>query len=363
MSDHRRSEAATLFATALMFGLALSACSSDPVAVSDLGFTDDCNLFSANIALGQNRDAIPALTVPLVADGGNADFMLPDDRVLGVVVDGEARAYPLFILWWHEVINDVLGETAIAVTYCPLTGSGLTFRSETNGVTLEFGVSGLVFENNLMMFDRETESLWPQMLQQARCGPASGASLEQILTIETTWAEWLERHPRTSVVTPSTGFNRNYGSYPYGDYAFPSVGRLLFPSSAFAADRLPKERVLALASGSDAVAFPYFTLAERGESAAINDAIDGSPILVTFDSPSVTALAFDAVVEGQALTFAVSADDSKTLFDDQTGSSWSLYGEALAGPLVGTRLEPRADAYIVFWFAWSVFNPTTRLVL
>ncbi len=345
-------------------GSGLGACSGDPASPADLGFDADCDLFSGNVATGQNRDAIPALTLPFVAradDQGGVDFMRPEDRVLGVVIEGEARAYPFFILWWHEVVNDVLGDRPIAVTYCPLTGSGITFSSEVDGVIVEFGVSGLVFENNLMMFDRATESLWPQMLLQARCGPAAGTPLELIHTVETTWAEWVERHPSTTVVTPSTGFPRDYGAYPYGNYDFPSVGTLLFPSSPYSGERLPKERVLALEVAGDAVAYPYFELADEGESAVVNDVVGGEPVVVTFDSPSVTAMAFNAAVDGQVLTFTVSAQDPDLIVDDQTGSRWTLYGEATAGPLAGSALVPRADAYIVFWFAWSVFHPQTRL--
>ena len=338
----------------------VGACSDGAAAPEDLGFAGECSLFSPNIAIGQNRDAIPALTLPQT-ESGDVDFMQPDDRVLGVVVNGEARAYPFFILWWHEVVNDIVGNEPIAVTYCPLTGSGLTFSSRVDGVALEFGVSGLVFENNLMMFDRATESLWPQMLSQSRCGVASGSRLTPIPTVETTWSEWRRRHPSTTVVTPNTGFGRNYGSYPYGNYDFPSVGQLLFPSSPYSAARQPKERVLGLAIGDDAAAYPYWELALLGESVALNETVGGAPILLTFDSPSVTALAFDRVVDGQTLTFAVSEEDPAILVDTETGSSWDLYGEALAGPLSGQRLTMRAEAYVAFWFAWSVFHPDTRL--
>jgi hypothetical protein len=157
---------------------------------------------------GVQRDGIPALNRPEVVGANEAGFMFETDRILAVEINGEARAYPLFVMWWHEVVNDTLGGEAVAVTYCPLTGSGLAFDPTVRGRERRFGVSGLLFENNLVMFDRETESLWNQLLLGAQCGPERGAELQRVPVVETTWGERRRRHPNSTVMTSNTGFDR-----------------------------------------------------------------------------------------------------------------------------------------------------------
>ena len=150
-----------------------------------------CDLFS-NLVFdgGVGRDGIPALTTPDIGTEDDEALLRDVDRILGVAINGTARAYPFFVLWWHEIVNDTLGGEPVLVTYCPLTGSGLAFDPRHDGRALNFGVSGLLFENNLMMFDRETESLWPQLLLGAGCGPERGAELRRVPVVETTWGEW-----------------------------------------------------------------------------------------------------------------------------------------------------------------------------
>lgn len=341
----------------LGLALAVAACGDD-----NLGPTT-CDLFS-NLIFdgGVGRDGIPALTTPDIGTEEDEDLLRPDDRVLGVVINGTARAYPFFVMWWHEIVNDTLGGEPVLVSYCPLTGSGLAFDPRVNGELRNFGVSGLIFENNLMMFDRGTESLWPQLLLGARCGPERGAELRRIPVVETTWEAWKTAHPTSTVVTTNTGFNRDYGVYPYGNYDVPSNTRTLFPSSPFTATRPPKELVLGVAEGTDAVAYPTGVLEAMGTVAVVNDTVGGRPIVVTYDARSNTPVAFDARADGQTLTFAPGAADDTVLEDAETGSQWTTWGVAVSGPLAGTRLRQVTDAFPVFWFAWEVFYPETRLV-
>jgi hypothetical protein len=265
-------------------------------------------------------------------------------------------------MWWHEIVNDTLGSRAVLVTYCPLTGSGIAFDPRVNGENGEFrrfGVSGLLYENNLIMFDRLNESLWNQMLLGAQCGPDRGTDLARLPIIETTWGEWKRRHPLTTVLTTNTGHERSYGEYPYGDYAQVDNDQTLFPSSPWDRSRPPKELVLGITEGDEAVAYPFGLLGSQGQTVAINDAIGGRSILVTFGQGAQTAQAFDRTVDGATLTFAVEDPTAITFRDIETGSLWRADGVAVDGPHAGRQLQPLADAYTVFWFAWSVFHPGT----
>ncbi len=349
--------------TPLLAAASLAAC-SDSGGPADL--LVDCDLFSPFVFDGGvGRGGIPALSDPHVASAAAATFLTPEDRILGVVRNGMARAYPLIVMWWHEVVNDTLGGEPLLVSYCPLTGSGLAHDPWVNGTLHTFLVSGLIFENNLMMVDAETESVWPQLLASARCGPRKGAALQSVAIAETTWERWLELHPATTVVTTHTGFSREYGRYPYNDYAVPANDELLFPSSPFNITRNPKEPVLGVFEGDAEVVYPYFamrdvTLAAGVDALALNDTLASRPIVVLWDTPSQTAIAYDRRANGETLTFRASAEHAGQYEDEETGSRWSQSGVALAGPLTGVALTPIARSYTAFWFAWSIFHRFAR---
>ncbi len=349
-------------ALAVLAAAGLAACAQD-ATVGPRAPELECTIPTSRIfSGGPGRDGIPALTFPDVESAGTATFMHDTMRVIAVERNGAARAYPLFILWWHEIVNDTLGGQPIVVSYCPLTGSGLGFDPVLNGVRHRFGVSGLLYENNLIMFDRETESLWNQLLLGAQCGPATGTELPRIPVVETTWAQWKALHAAPTVVSPNTGHVRPYGEYPYRDYADPSNPVTLFPSSPWSRERPPKELVLGIREpDGSAVAYPFGLLAQAGASVAVNDRVGGRPIVVMWLGRERTAWAFDRRVGQPELEFDLTDAVPFTLMDRQTGSTWNARGEATAGPLAGARLTPVADAYTLFWFAWSVYYPETRL--
>ena len=202
---------------------------------------------------GVPPDGIPALQNPEVVAPEQADYLADTDRVIGLLVDGEAYAVPHNILWHHEIINADFDDTDLAITYCPLTGSSMAFdRAVADGA--EFGVSGLLFENNLVMYDRSSEeSLWPQINRSAGCGPLDGRSLSMYPVFEMTWEGWRSLHPDTDVVSDNTGHTRDYteNGYPYGDYEaldndrrelvqlLPEVGWRLGPGTLTAGARVP----------------------------------------------------------------------------------------------------------------------------
>jgi len=157
---------------------------------------------------GPPRDGIPSLDYPEFVAAGDATYLKDRDRVLGISINGVARAYPIRILNYHEIVNDVIGGTAIVVTYCPLCGSGTAFDAALSGGNYEFGVSGLLYNSDVLMYDRQTGSLWSQLMTQAVTGPMKGTRLQQLPLSNSSWVEWVERHPDTRVLSNDTGYSR-----------------------------------------------------------------------------------------------------------------------------------------------------------
>ena len=188
----------------LLLALALFAFAQSPVAAP---VKNGFDLATAEIPPddilrgGPPRDGIPAVHDPKFVPADAATFLAPDDRVLGLVVDETARAYPVRILDWHEIVNDRIGDTAFAVTYCPLCGSGVVFRANVGGEQLSFGVSGLLYKSDVLLYDLQTETLWSQLLRRAVSGELRGTRLQSLPVVHTTWRDWKTRHPDSQVLS------------------------------------------------------------------------------------------------------------------------------------------------------------------
>lgn len=341
--------------------LALAACGGDGGGnlVDNNDNNGICDLDQALLITSLARNSIPALVEPRMVPIGDPEtsYLFDTDRVLGVVINGEARAYPHNILWWHEIVNDRFGTQTIAVSFCPLTGSGIAFDTNLNGRQIDLGVSGLLFANNLIMFDRTSNELYgPQLSIEGRCEGFIGQSLDMIPVQEMSWGRWQELHPSTVVIAGDLNFGRNYRFYPYGTYDDLSSADLLFPMSVDNT-RPIKERVLAIRSGDGGRGYPFLELLKMGDMAAINEMVTGIPTAIFYElTDGQTALAFDARVAGQTLTF--DADIAAGVFTDrETSSTWTINGVAIAGPLAGEVMQTRNDAFTVFWFAWRFFQP------
>ena len=334
----------------------------EPSQPTDLG--PNCSI-NADLVFdgGVGVDGIPALTNPPLAGifDQQTGFLWESDRVISFELDGQMFAVPHRILWWHEIVNLTLGDRRLAVTYCPLTGSSIVFdRSGVAGA--EFGVSGLLFQNNLIMYDRtDDRSLWPQMLREAGCGSKLGQPLPMIASAEITWDRWRALYRNGLVVVrPAGGQSTVYDRYPYGDYESLENSQLFYPQSVTDARRPVKERVLGVLDDADGgKAYPFGEL--RGDGSAVtvlNEMVGGRPVLVVWDNAGEAAFALSPVVDGRTLTFEY-ADGQ--IVDTETGSNWRVDGVALEGAMEGTRLAPVEDAYIAFWFAWKAFQPGTEL--
>lgn len=354
-------------ALAVAFVSVVSGCSDGLPSETDSGPDGQdgiaCSIPESEIVDGgPGKDGIPALTNPRMTEAGTpaADYLDPDHRVIGIVVDGQPVAIPHAVGWWHEIVNLDLGDEKIAITYCPLTGSSLVFdRGAVGGA--EFGVSGLLYRSNLIMYDRRTgESFWPQMARRARCGPSDGTPLDMVPSVEMTWAGWTELHPDTWVPAHDQTRGQNFAAYryPYGDYERIDNPSLLFPVPELDPRRPPKERVLGVPAGQGGIAFPFGVLDEQGPTAVAHASSGGSPIAVFWDRERQSAVAYDRRVGGQTLTFSVA---NGAIHDDQTGSRWRVDGLAVDGPLNGERLDAIAEAYVAFWFAWAAFHPSIQI--
>ena len=352
--------------TAILVLALFAGCNTVDTPPPDDGFvppipeSDVCTIPKAEIFVGAVRDGIPALTNPPLVGPDEAQYLRDTDRVIGLVLDGMPLAVPHNLLWNHEIHNYTFGDRRLAVTYCPLTGSSMVFdRSDVGGA--EFGVSGLLFQNNLIMYDRnDPESFWPQMSRRAECGSRLGSKLTMIPSLEMTWGGWKALHPETRVVSDATGFPYRYtaATYPYGNYEQPDDGDLLFPLQ-IDDRRLPKERVLGIPDGRrGGVALPFFELDAEEPVRAVRLNIHDGPAVVFWDRAAQGGGAFRPDAGGQTLTFGV---DDDRLVDAETGSTWRLDGLAVDGPLAGSRLTPIPDAFVAFWFAWAAFHPETTV--
>ncbi|MBL8323511.1 MAG: DUF3179 domain-containing protein [Rubrivivax sp.] len=266
---------------------------------------------------GPPRDGIPAIDRPKFVPAARAALKDPD-RVLGVALNGVARAYPVRILNWHEIVNDRFGAQAVAVTYCPLCGTGMAFDARIGAREASFGVSGLLYNSDVLLYDRATESLWSQVMAKAVTGPLKGAVLVPLPLAHTSWAAWRARHPGTEVLSTDTGFERDYERDPYDGYE--KIQRLMFDVQHRDA-RLPlKEWVLGLRVGGEAKAYPFSLLERRVDAKGrLADRIGGQRVEVRFDRTHRSAEAFDA--EGR--------------------------------PLPGV---------MAYWFAWVAFHPQTLVL-
>ena len=320
-------------------------------------------------------DCIPAVTDPdfVSAGASGAGYLRDDDIVMGIVINGEPRAYPHNIGWWHEVINDTAGDESVIVTLCPLTGTGMVFNGvAADGERIHVGVSGLLFNNNLIMYDRrDRQSLYPQMIYKAVLGPRQGEELELLPMTECTWEYWKRIHPDTRVIDGnSTSYPiSQYTEYPYidrtaGDYRTAN-GYFIFPAMNTATSALfgAKDLAMGVRFGEMVKAYPFEAMHAED---VINDVIDEGPrqhsVLVVYYRNAQLAIPFsrEISVNGQAATLTFERVNSTLpaypflLRDQETGTTWNLKGEGVAGTHQGRKLT-QLPSHNGFWFAWGTF--------
>jgi hypothetical protein len=321
------------------------------------------------ISGGPPKDGIPAISDPTFETVAAATAWLSDlDPVIVFVEAGDVRAYPLAILIWHEIVNDVVGGKPVTVTFCPLCNASIVFDRAFGGEVLDFGTTGKLRNSDLIMYDRQTETWWQQFTGQGIVGKHAGEQLDFLASQVISFADFAAEFPDGQVLARPP-VNRSYGANPYTGYD--STQRpFLFQGEID--DRLPAtERVAGVVLPGVVKAYPFTQVAAVG---AINDEIDGTPLVILHKAGTASALDAGAISEGRdvgsvavfdrridgdrTLTFVADGDGVYT--DEETGSVWNILGEAVAGELAGQRLT-QILAFDHFWFAWAAFHPETEL--
>ncbi|MCH7954411.1 MAG: DUF3179 domain-containing protein [Candidatus Marinimicrobia bacterium] len=317
------------------------------------------------ISGGVPKDGIPAINDPTWDTAAEGNWLDDDYLVVGVVIDGKAFAYPHKMMDQHEIANEPTSTTPYTVSFCPLTGSSIVFKTTILGTVHTFGVSGLLMQNNLIMFDRQTDSNWPQLRLQADQGSLINTKLDLINHTEIEWGGWKDLHPGTLIMNRNSGGRDPsvYNATFYNGYRISSSSPL-FPMNFNDSRLLPKIRVLGVFVEGGAKAYPMNSF-DNGR-AVINDQVNGATVAVFGDPDSRMMRAFITNVDGQTLTLKLKAgSDSGSLskvnfIDDETGSIWNIDGKAISGSLSGKKLS-QPQSYVAYWFAWSAFNRGTKL--
>lgn len=317
---------------------------------------------------GPRKDGIPAIDRPrfqTVAEGGK--WLKPNEPVVAFEAGGEARAYPIQILIWHEIVNDTAGGTPVSITFCPLCNTAIAFDRRLEGKVLDFGTTGMLRYSDLVMYDRQTESFWQQVTGEAIVGDLTGKRLNFLPSPMVSWEAFERAHPGGKVLSRDTGYVRSYGQNPYVGYDDIRSSPFLYRGPKDG--RLPAmERVVAVSIGAEDVAYPFSVLAK---ARVIADVVGGKPIVIFFrpgtasplDSSAISAgrdigaaAVYNPVVDGRRLNFRLAGDQ---IIDAETQSVWNILGRATAGPLRGKALTPIVHGNH-FWFVWAVFKPRTR---
>ena len=320
------------------------------------------------ISGGPPRDGIPAVDEPRYATTvGASEWLDPDEPVIAVEIGGEARAYPLQILIWHEIANDELGGAPIAVTFCPLCNSAIVFDRRFDGEVLDFGTTGRLRLSDLVMYDRQTETWWQQLTGTGIIGEHAGRELVRLPSAIVAWNDFRTAFPDATVLSRETRHSRAYGSNPYAGYDSATQPFLLRGAPD---PRLPAmERVLHVTAGGAERIYPFGAFTDEP---VINDEVGGEPVVVMSRGGTLSVLDQRRIAESRRIPSAAAYSrrlEERVLefelrdgriADSSTGSIWNLFGEAVEGALSGSRLAPLSLGEH-FAFAWLAFHPDAEV--
>lgn len=318
---------------------------------------------------GPPKDGIPSIDSPLFLPANAIDWLTPRELVIAVQVEGKTRAYPLQILMWHELVNDQAGGSPILVSYCPLCNSAIVFDRRVGGITLEFGVSGMLRNSDMVMYDRQTDSLWQQITGEGIVGSYTGSTLRMIPSQLISFAQFKEAYPDGEILSRETGFQRDYGRNPYRAYEFGN-GPIMPVRSSRTTSLRPMEKLVVLKDGKGHRAYPVSQLARRG---VIEDKVDGRPIVLFYSPEGLSPVDAPTMAQSRPVgsigVFSADNGSGRLRFrrakdrieDRETGSGWNVTGKALEGTLKGTTLKA-VEHGVYFAFAWLAFKPDTLIV-
>jgi len=319
---------------------------------------------------GPPPDGIPAIDDPKFVRQCSVDWLAAGEPVLVLDMAGDVRAYPLQVMTWHELVNDIVGSVPVTVSYCPLCNSAVAYDRRVGNRVLDFGTSGSLYNSALVMYDRQTESLWSHFTAGAVVGVLTGTELDRFPLQTVSFADYRAARPDGLVLSRDTGFDRDYGRNPYTNYDNPESRPLLFRGEY---DRVlaAKTRVLTVERGGEAVAIVQEALVDQR---VLEFDIGGETLVALAKPGTASALDTRSIVDGRDIgatgVFVPEADgqrltitaDGDTFRDVETGSMWNILGRATDGPLRGSQLQP-VEHLDTFWFAWSAFQPETTILL
>lgn len=326
--------------------------------------------FGEILSGGPPKDGIPSIDNPEFISVREVDgWINPNEPVILVDLNNEAKAYPLQILVWHEIVNDNVGGIPVIVTFCPLCNTAIAFSRTVEGEIYDFGTTGRLRFSNLIMYDRQTETWWQQAEGKAIIGTLTGTQLEFLPSAIISWDDFKKNYPDGLVLSKQTGFIRSYGRNPYVGYDDVNNPPFLYQGPETPGRLPPVARVLAIEIGTETVAYPYELLSQEF---AVNDIVAGEEIAVFWSPGTASALDAALIADGNDVGTAVSYRrrlndsvltffyDGKNIVDNETGSTWDILGNAISGELTGNHLEPVISVNH-FWFSWVAFRPETRV--
>lgn len=302
---------------------------------------------------GVGRDGIPSIDQPHFTQARNISDVPDWEFVIALKYDDEIKAYPHNILNWHEIVNDRIGNFNFALTYCPLTGTAIGWKREES----TFGVSGLLYNSNLIPYDRMSGSYWSQMLNESVRGVRSEEEIKRVSVVEVRWQNFKETYPEAQVLTRNTGFDRDYDSYPYGGYR--GSADLLFPVSHTDNRLFEKERVHGIQLSDISRVYDFSTFEEQS---FVYDQLGAEEVVVFGNRELGFMSSFHLTqLKDQNIQFKVVNQPTLEHFvGDQFGNLWNVFGEVVEGPHLGIQLKA-TPSYMGFFFAWAAFNPALEI--
>ena len=301
---------------------------------------------------GPGKDGIPALLNPNLITPEEAVYLLEDDLVLGLKYRNQVIAYPHRILDYHEIINVDIEDLSVSIIYCPLTGSGLGWNRIIENNKTTFGVSGLLYKNNIIPYDRTTDSNWSQLDLKCINGNLLGEKPEIMVLPEMKWSLWKKLYSESKVVSKETGYQRDYFEYPYGNYKT-NNDYLIFPSDPLTNDIPVKERVHAIISPTLTKVFRFGTF---GDGKVLKDSFRSKNYIIVGNQEFIVSFELDEMTNN--LDFVYSFNDTKIILSDNEGNKWDLFGEAISGPREGTILKPAETSMMAYYFSIENFYPS-----
>jgi hypothetical protein len=306
---------------------------------------------------GPGKDGIPALQKPENISVSEGTYLTGQELVLGYFDGQNAMAYPLQILDWHEIVNDELNSFPYAITYCPLTGTGVGWDRRLNGKATTFGVSGLIYNNNLIPYDRETDSNWSQIRLDCVNGALINTKIVTFQIVETSWSNWKLMYPNTRVLSLNTGYNRSYWKYPYGDYKT-NENSLLFPLSPDDRRLNRKERVHGIIIEGEAKVYRFGSFSSA--NTLINDVVNGKEVIVVGSSNKNFIVSFYSQLDDGTTPVFSAVDEGNVVLEDDLGNRWDIFGYAVSGPSSGSQLN-KTESFMGYWFSWGAFYPGAEI--